>query len=172
MGNSWDRKTFAFVFSKQERSRRCGPDPVFRPRANGAGEGKILYIFLIKHYIFINVQLVHCIPRVGGCLPHAHPARLVPLMCLVWQAGIVLELTLLYKNPEPRTFSKNHEDKCSPRAGVSVTRVPSEPPCVFWERGRWTTEAFSGRCSGEAPARAPHPCPVPTPCLIMAANVS
>lgn len=56
------------------------------------GEGKILYIFLIKHYIFINVQLVHCIPRLGGgsVFPHPHATRLVLIMCLVWQAGIVL----------------------------------------------------------------------------------
>lgn len=54
------------------------------------GEGKILYIFLIKHYIFINVQLVHCIPRGVGGSPLPHPIRLVPLMRLVWQAGIVL----------------------------------------------------------------------------------
>lgn len=75
MGNSWDRKTFEFVFSKQAKeTRQCGPDPVFRLRASRhLGREKILYIFLIKHYIFINVQLVHCIPRIAGGVSFPHP---------------------------------------------------------------------------------------------------
>lgn len=79
--------------SKQERNPSAWARSRLPPEGEPAyGEGKILYIFLIKHYIFINVQLVHCILRVGGgCLPPPpHATRLVPLMCLVWQAGIVL----------------------------------------------------------------------------------
>lgn len=80
--------------SKQERSPSVRARSRLPPEGEPAsGEGEILYIFLIKHYIFINVQLVHCILRVGVCggvFPPPHATRLVPLMCLVWQAGIVL----------------------------------------------------------------------------------
>ena len=79
MANSWDRKTFEFVFSKQARKKpvSVGQVPSAAGGRAGFGEGKMLYIFLIKHYIFINVQLVHCIPRVGGgCVPHPHATRL------------------------------------------------------------------------------------------------
>lgn len=64
-----------------------------------SGEGEILYIFLIKHYIFINVQLVHCILRVGVCggvfpPPPRHPPCSFNVSCLAGGYCSITDITL------------------------------------------------------------------------------
>jgi hypothetical protein len=109
MGNSWDRKTFEFVFSKQARKKpvSVGQIPLPPEGQPAFGDGKILYIFLIKHYIFINVQLVHCILRVGGGWlsppPPRHPPCSSNVSCLAGWYCSVTDITL--KNPELSAFN-------------------------------------------------------------------
>lgn len=115
----------------------------------------MLSIFLIKHYIFINVQLAHCIPRVdvGGGVPHPRTIRLSSEgSCLA--AGIVLALTLLHAIPSPAHLTGRVE---------AIVPGAREGPVVFANplslrvQVGGTTEVFFGRCSGALSVGAPVP---------------